>query len=303
MKLLLMCFYIFFDLINTNFAFLCIDGSKINLFAMGLSVRLISLFVDQSVCDEFGWCKDCSDQRNCSDFADMISCNDPNVIHCISAENLCNGRAECLNCFDERNCSDSKKFFCEDAPGCVDFKLNRTDIFHRNTPQFCDGKVDCNDGSDEKLIGFGFKCGSESNGNECIIPQEYLERYLNNTEVKLCDNNANQCFRIVNGINIFDNSKCWSCLEGTIIQRQQVCNGIFDCPDLSDECLCKRDGTENICKRIFGNPNCLLNEVSCPEREICLNEPQICDGTVNCFDEFDENHCLMKCEINVLHLF
>ena len=284
MKLLLMCFYIFFDLINTNFAFRCIDGSK--------SIS------DQFVCDGFGRCDDCSDQRNCSGRADMISCNDdPNAsTKCFLAENRCDGEAECDSCFDERNCPNSTKFFCENVRGCVDFKLNRADIFHQNTPQFCDGEEHCDDGSDEKLIGFGFKCASESNDNDCIVPQEYLERYLNNTEVKLCDNNANQCFRIANGINIFDNSKCWSCLEGTIIQRHQVCNGIFDCPDLSDECLCKRDGTENICKGILGNPNCSLNEVSCPEDGSCLNASQICDGKKNCSDGFDEKHCIRKCE-------
>ena len=287
MKLLSMCFFIFFDLINTNFAFRCMDGSK--------SIS------DQFVCDKRGRCEDCSDQRNCSGRADMIPCNDgPNALtKCFLFEEQCNGITECDSCFDERNCSNSTKFFCENGPGCVDFNLNNgVESNSVSLLRFCDGKKGCNDGSDEKLIGFGFKCASESNGNDCIVPQEYLERYLNNTEVKLCDNNANQCFRIVNGINIFDDSKCWSCLEGTIIQRQQVCNGIFDCPDLSDECLCKRDGTENICKGILGNPNCSLNEVSCPEDGSCLNVSQICDGTVHCPDGFDESHCLMECKLN-----
>ena len=226
----------------------------------------------------------------------MIPSNDgPNAfVKCLLPENRCDGKAECDNCFDESYCPHSTKFFCEDGHGCVDFKLNQMGINHENISQFCDGIEDCDDGSDDKSIGFGFKCVSESNSNDCIVPQEYLERYLNNIKVKLCHNNANQCFRIENGIKIFDPCKCWTCLEETNIYEQQVCNGIFDCPDLFDKCVCKRDGTENICKGILGNTNCSMNEVSCPEDGRCSNALQICDGTVHCSDGFDEKHCIRK---------
>ena len=271
----------------TSFAFRCNDGTK--------------TVSDVHVCRGFAYCSDCSDQRNCSKFADMATCNTgPNsLIKCVFAEELCDGEVQCDNCFDERNCHDSKRFFCEDGYGCVNFNLNNNvESVATRSFKFCDGDIHCIDGSDEKSIGFGFKCASGGDGSGCIVPQQYLEKYLNNTKVKLCDNNAHQCFQVVNGIKIFDNSKCWSCLEGTIIQRQQVCNGIFDCPDLSDECLCKRDGTENLCQGIFRNPNCSLNEVSCPADGRCLNVTQICDGTPHCFDGFDEKHCLRECKLN-----
>ena len=101
MKLLLMCFYIFFDLINTNFPFRCMDGSQI--------------VTDQFVCDGFGRCGDCSDQRNCSGRADMIPCNNgPNaLVKCFLPEQPCDGIPDCVNCFDERNCPHSERLFCE----------------------------------------------------------------------------------------------------------------------------------------------------------------------------------------------
>ena len=100
MKLFLMCFFIFFHLINTK-SFRCMDGSEI--------------VTDKFVCDGFGRCEDCSDQRNCSGRADMIPCNNgPNaLVKCFSPEQRCDGIPDCVNCFDERNCPNWENLYCE----------------------------------------------------------------------------------------------------------------------------------------------------------------------------------------------
>lgn len=52
------------------------------------------------------------------------------------------------------------------------------------------------------------------------------------------------------------NEKCFRCLDGTlIIPNHHLCDGIFHCKDLSDECLCskseqQRKNIEEICEKM-----------------------------------------------------
>ena len=41
---------------------------------------------------------------------------------------------------------------------------------------------------------------------------------------------------------------CHKCISGnTLIPTAKVCDGIIDCPDLSDECLCENSDNLQIC--------------------------------------------------------
>ena len=51
--------------------------------------------------------------------------------------------------------------------------------------------------------------------------------------------------------SFFNKLRCFKCLDGTmVISRDQVCNKIIDCSDLSDECLCDR-GVPDICNDVI----------------------------------------------------
>ena len=277
----LACLIPFFDyFVISNQSFKCADGSK--------------SILDIQTCSGVAQCDDCSDERNCSNHNDFVACEGKyGAQWCRSLDVFCDGKPDCKNCQDERKCPKSTMFFCEDGSQCFSFS------FRNSSSLFCNGKKNCDDGSDEKKIGFGFKCAPpfdskykyflpkhknilQSLSDRCVIPQIYLEKFADQKNVQLCENDANRCFKIdQKGVKWFDATKCWTCLEGTIIQRKQVCDGIFDCPDLSDECLCFGKRKNNICNEVLSN-QCTVNQFFCPESKKCIEIDQVCNNNLDC---------------------
>ena len=111
-------------------------------------------------------------------------------------------------------CSDQQ--YCHKKPifQCSDNSLIFLD-------HFCDGVVDCDDGSDEIVYKPGFRC------NKCVLPQNNLY-----DDLAQCGDNSDLCL-------FANNDSCFQCLDKhLIISSKQVCDGVYDCYDLSDECLC-----------------------------------------------------------------
>ena len=135
-------------------------------------------------------------------------------------------------CADNNNCyelhvlctSYCDQDLCRGVFQCSD---NRT-IF---LSQFCDGFVDCFDGSDELTNQPGFKC------NGCVLPQNNLY-----DDVAHCDNNDD-----FHPIEQF--FKCFN--NRLLISPQQVCDGVGDCNDMSDECLCDAYFHTEMCTNMF----------------------------------------------------
>lgn len=98
------------------------------------------------------------------------------------------------------------------------------------------------------------------------------------------------------------------CLStGQYVKRRQLCDGRFDCTDLSDECLCNERRAENnatfdICQKLFEQPNksCSVGFIQCDKdvnitvsnpESTCLHQSSICNGIRDCLDGIDEAYC------------
>ena len=107
--------------------------------------------------------------------------------------------------------------------------------------QFCDGISHCLDESDEKRKQPGFKCSKGINA--CILPQRNLY-----DEVKHCTDGSDLCSE--------SSDSCFECFDKLLlISSKQVCDGIIDCYDLSDECLCHSKIHHSLCVALLAFSN------------------------------------------------
>nr|CAB3263497.1 low-density lipoprotein receptor-related protein 2-like [Phallusia mammillata] len=235
---------------------------------------------------------------NCNDGSDEIpwnaneTCFDGefrchNGKRCIPTHLLCDGMNHCGDCSDEiESCTEPRMLRCPNEPAsCV-------------LPTYsCDEFADCPANAEDVKHITGFKCNKVVAGLHrtmyCVLPQWTLT-----DEYPICQDSSDLCF--VNGT-----FRCHRCLySDMIISPKQLCDGIFDCPDLTDECLCARNvpGStlsvylcDNVCYGDPGNPACSLcnmGQVKCGLEDVCISKSQVCDGKVDCsITKLDELYC------------
>ncbi|XP_077353898.1 uncharacterized protein lrp13b isoform X2 [Festucalex cinctus] len=206
------------------------------------------------ICDGVKHCPDGSDEKNCvkrcpnrSDFL----CKDKRS--CVVKKLVCDGRAHCHDSSDEVDCPTAAPpvirpkmlkcrvgfQLCLDGSECVPYS------------HVCDGEQDCRDGSDEddcEITTFSSPAFTELptpakpfNKPSCISPSV------------LCPNS-------------------FLCIHPT-----QMCDGIQDCPDGSDEDCVKRCPYKS--------------DFLCKDRRSCVSKSLVCDGRAHCHDGSDEVDC------------
>ena len=190
---------------------------------------------------------------------DFPTCVDDN---CFDSHVLCTSYCDLDLCRGVFQCSDNRTIFLS---------------------QFCDGFVDCFDGSDEITNQPGFKC------NKCVLPQNNLY-----DDVPHCHNNSHlrpieQLFKC------FDNH--------LLILPQQVCDGVGDCYDISDECLCDAYFNSEMCTITFIDKNfeCFNNENRKPWNVILIDNVSVIkkgskSGFVVCRTKFNDSIFAITCD-------
>jgi len=209
---------------------------------------------------------------------------------CIPMSLVCDGMDHCGDCSDEiESCEEPRLFRCpSDKSKCVHWSYS------------CDVYSDCPNNTDDFYSMPGFKCrmdfvaGSTQQKRYCSIPQWLLyDNYAS------CDDKSDLCF--VNGSFV-----CTYCLNNkTIIAKRQVCDGVIDCPDFSDECLCSDKikssaNSQTFCNNVcYGQgekacQQCNKGELFCQSDNTCIGASQVCDQVHDCpSSNLDEAFCTL----------
>lgn len=163
-------------------------------------------------------------------------------VHCLDQDKVCDGIVDCpFDQFDELNC---EQIQCGENFMCgtitpFDMDKSNVDIL----------------GVRSQLLKAVYSANSTALDNSTLATSP-IPVLFNNQTNSLLGRNANMC-----------------------IPRVAYCNGIWDCPDGSDE-----SANCSISK-------CRANEIMCQDKSACITAKQACDGVYNCRDHSDELGC------------
>ncbi|KAH9644190.1 hypothetical protein HF086_008679, partial [Spodoptera exigua] len=234
---------------------------------------------------------------------------------CVQADARCNGTVECDDGSDETSCPCKRdQYPCRDG-SCI------------NIAYLCNGRHDCSQGEDEYNCrsscppdsftcnpGSRVLCAGKCNGNpECdggedeegcegiLIYQVFYIIYIIRIVFKACEHECDgRCLPttdICNGIRDCsdgsDEDNCYHCDRpddfrcdnDECIQYSLRCNGIAECLDGSDEKNCN--------KTMITSPEqqCTSEQFKCLSDNTCIDMNFLCDYHVDCEDGSDEANC------------
>ncbi|KAL7046079.1 hypothetical protein ACKWTF_002468 [Chironomus riparius] len=258
-------------------------------------------------CDNDADCKDASDEmgcesRDCSALREifhaentksipterqLIPCNKTTA--CYMKEWLCDGENDCWDWSDEINCPSKNE-----TKSCTDEQFKCSNGKCINFEYVCDGDDDCKDGQLDKQSSDESDCKYH-----CSIGQFSCE------DKKMCIPLSFVCDNVQDCIDGSDENKCpnktitiepktcspyqMTCLNGQCIEKNEMCDGNFDCDDHTDESeLCLLPPYSVVEIKI-----CNEDEFKCNNHE-CIDRKAMCNLEVDCSDASDENETLCE---------
>ncbi|XP_023329990.1 uncharacterized protein LOC111702502 [Eurytemora carolleeae] len=178
-----------------------------------------------------------------------------NVAQCKNSDLYMLGTGECSNLQLGTICKRTE-FLCQESGKCISFLKT------------CNGKLDCENGSDEKLCEGCSKTEFTCGDGTCI---DYSKR----------------CDKKIDCKDSSDESGCmkpcslqeFTCNDGSCIEQAQRCDGQIHCKDMTDEIGCDAFNF------------CLSSEWMCVDKRRCISSSRRCDGFPDCGDVSDEQGC------------
>ncbi|XP_028156435.1 low-density lipoprotein receptor 1-like isoform X2 [Ostrinia furnacalis] len=164
---------------------------------------------------------------------------------------------------------------------------------------YCDGKIDCPEGSDENFCPHHLPDPEFCNKTHHFLCNDKLKciplSWICNNDTD-CNDGSDEV-NCTDATNHSTNKTCkgFSCDEGkTCISTLWMCDGFYDCQDKTDEII-EENCHHKYRNHIMQDPLYCLSELStgeqhhyCSDSSYCLPGDMMCDGIPDCRDGSDE---------------